>query len=235
MNFDTDKYAWTPGGDIDPYIQAKVAKDAFVRISAQQYPSRALLRLYSSGRKVAEAGQSDQASGEFAGLFPERYWPGRTECDRAVQVFLEERKSFLYPLAGLGQLSGLAFSELFTRVRYVLDEVHIGQPANFFDIYSDESATYGQVCYGVHKWVLARGSGVVTLEHYTGDDGAPSTCFSGSFGPLPAVMAADYSGNLVSASYMSGGRLHRKGGPAKVLFDGGKIFGAVWLADPKLR
>lgn len=235
MNFDTDKYAWTPGGNIDPYIQAKVTGDVFVRISAQQYPARALLRLYSSGRKVAEAGQSDQASDEFAGLFPIRYWPGRPECDRAVQVFLEEQKSAVYPLAGLGQLSGLAFSELFTRVRYVLDEVHIGQPANFFDIWSDEVATYGQVCYGTHKWVLSRGSGVVTLEHYIGDDEAPSTCFSGSFGVLPAVMAADYSGDLVSASYMSGGRLHRKGGPAKVLFEGGKIFAAIWLADPKLR
>ena len=235
MNFDTDRFSWTPGGGIDPYIQASVARDTFVRIYVQQYPSRALLRLYRSGRKVAEAAQSDQADGEFAALFPERYWPGRSECDRAVQVFLEEQKSAIYPLVGLGGLSGVAFSELFTRVRYVLDETHIGQPGNFFDIYSDEAGAYGQVCYGVHKWVLARGSGVVTLEHYTGDDQAPSTCFSGSFGVLPAVMAADYSGDLVSASYMSGGRLHRKGGPAKVLFDAGKICGAVWLADPKLR
>lgn len=235
MNFDTDRHAWTPGGGIDPYIQARVAKDAFVRISAQQYPSRALLRLYRSGRKVAEAAQSDQADGEFAAMFPERYWPGRQGCDRAVQVFLEEQKSKVYPLVGIGQLSGVAFGVIFTKARYAIDEVHIGQAANFFDIWSDESATYGQVCYGTHKWVLARGSGVVTLEHYLGDDETPSTCFSGAFGVLPAVMAGDYSGDLVSASYMAGGRLHRKGGPAKVLFENGKITGAVWLTDPKMR
>lgn len=235
MNFDTDRFSWTPGGGIDPYIQANVARDTFVRIYVQQYPFEVLLRLYRGGVKVSQASQSSEADNEFGSCFPSRYWPGRGGCDRAVQVFIEQQKSALYPLSGFGQLSGLAFSELFTRVRYVLDEVHIGQPANFFDFYSDESVTYGQVCYGVHKWVLARGSGVVTLEHYTGDDEAPSTCFSGAFGTLPAVMAADYSGNLVSASYMSGGRLHRKGGPAKVLFEDGEITGALWLADPKLR
>lgn len=233
MNFDTDRYAWTPGGGIDPYIQAGVARDAFVRISAQQYPSRALLRLYRAGRKVAEASQSDAADSEFEALFPERYWPGRSGCDRAVQVFLEEQKSFVYPLADMNP--DLNFRDLFTELRWYLQELHDFDPGNDIGIRSDEAGTYGQVRHDIHKWVLTKGHGVIVVEHYIVGEPVPTTCLSGTFRPLPAVVAYDYEGDLVSASYMAGGRLHRKGGPAKVLFEGGKICGAVWLADPKLR
>lgn len=82
---------------------------------------------------------------------------------------------------------------------------------------------------------LAKGHGVITIEHYLLPETVPSTCYAGTIGVLPTATTYDYSGSLVSAAYMSGGRLHRKGGLVKVLFEDGKIIGAVWLADAKLR
>lgn len=233
MNFDSDRFSWVEGRGLEPYIEAKVAKDAFVRISVSSAPIVAMLRLYVDGRKVIQAGQFEEEPAEFARYFPSKYWPGGPRCDRAVQVFLEQQKSALYPLAGMNP--DLGFRDLFTEFRWYLEELHGFDPGNDIGIWSDEAATYGQARYGKHKWVLTKGHGVITVEHYLVPDTIPSTCYAGISGILPAVTAYDYGGDLFSAAYMMGGRLHRKVGPAKVLFEDGKICGAVWLADPKLR
>lgn len=233
MNFDNDKFLWVEGCGLEPYIEAEVARDTIVRIFASGTPLTATLRLYVGGKKVSQVGQFCEEPAEFARCFPSKYWPGRPECDRAVQVFLEQQKSKLYPLADLNP--DLAFRDLFTELRWYLEELHDFNPGNDIGIWSDEAATYGQARYGKHKWVLTKGYGVITIEHYIVGEPVPTTCLSGVFRPLPAVTTYDYEGSLVSASYMAGGRLHRKGGPAKVLFEDGDICGAVWLADPKLR
>lgn len=233
MIFDNDKFSWVEVAVLEPYVETKVAKDTFVRIFASGIPLTATLRLYVGGRKVSQVGQFEEEPTEFADCFPAKYWPGRPECDRAVQIFIEQQKSGLYPLADMNP--DLDFRDLFTELRWYLEELHDFDPGNDIAIWSDEAGTYGQVRYGKHKCVLTKGHGVITVEHYKGDDQRPSTCFSGAFGTLPAVVAYDYGGNLFSAAYVMGGRLHRKVGPAKVLFEDGKISGAVWLADPKLR
>lgn len=233
MNFDTDRFSWQVTYGPEPYIEAKVAKDTVVRIFAFGYPLTATLRLYVGGKKVSQAKQFEEEPAEFADCFPSRCWPGKPECDKAVQVFIEQKKSSRYPLAGMNP--DLDFRSLFTEFRWYLEELHDFNPGNDIGIWSDEAGTYGQVRHDTHKWVLTKGHGVITIEHYIAAETTPSTCLSGAFRPLPAVVAYDYGGNLVSASYMTCGRLHRKGGPAKVLFEDGKICGAVWLADPKLR
>ncbi|WIK88229.1 hypothetical protein CYK25_008585 [Varibaculum cambriense] len=233
MNFDNDKFLWVEGSGIEPYIEAEVARDTIVRIFASGIPFTATLRLYVGSKKVSQVGQFEEEPAEFARCFPSKYWPGRPESDRAVQVFIEQQKSKLYPLVDINP--DLSFRDLFTELRWYLEELHDFEPGNDIGIWSDEAGTYGQVRYGKHKWVLTKGHGVIVIEHYIVEETTPSTCLVGSFGPLPAVTAYDYSGDLVSASYMSCGRLHRKVGPAKVLFEDGRICGAVWLADPKLR
>lgn len=233
MNFDNDKFLWVEGSGLEPYIEAKVARDTVVRISASGIPLTATLRLYVGGKKVSQAGQFEEEPAEFARCFPSKHWPGRPGCDRAVQVFLEQQKSFLYPLADMNP--DLSFRDLFTELRWYLEELHDFDPGNDIGIWSDEAGTYGQARYGRHKWVLTKGHGVITIEHYMAGFDTPTTCLSGSFRPLPAVVTYDYEGNLVSAAYMRCGRLYRTVGPAKVLFENGKISGAVWLADPKLR
>lgn len=233
MNFDNDKFLWVEGSGPAPYIEAKVARDTVVRISASGIPLTATLRLYVDGKKVSQVGQFEEEPVGFARCFPSKHWPGRPESDRAVQVFIEQQKSCLYPLADMNP--DLSFRDLFTELRWYLEELHDFDPGNDIGIWSDEAGTYGQARYGKHKWVLTKGHGVITVEHYLAGDTVPSTCLSGAFGILPAVVAYDYAGNLVSAAYMMGGRLHRKAGPAKALFEEGKITGAVWLADPKLR
>lgn len=233
MNFDNDKFLWVEGSGPEPYIEAEVARDTVVRIFAFGYPLTATLRLYVGGEKVSQAKQFEEEPPEFTRYFPAKHWPGRPECDKAVQVFIEQQKSFLYPLADMNP--DLSFRDLFTELRWYLEELHDFDPGNDIGIRSDEAGTYGQARYGTHKWVLTKGYGVITIEHYIVGEPVPTTCLSGVFRPLPAVVAYDYAGDLVSASYMRCGRLHRKGGPAKVLFEGGKICGAVWLADPKLR
>lgn len=233
MNFDNDKFLWVEGSGLEPYIEAEVARDTVVRISASGIPLTATLRLYVGGKKVSQAGQFEEEPAEFARYLPSKYWPGRPGCDRAVQVFLEQQKSFLYPLADMNP--DLSFRDLFTEMRWYLEELHDFDPGNDIAIWSDEAGTYGQARYDTHKWVLTKGQGVIVVEHYIVGFDTPTTCLSGAFRPLPAVVAYGYSGDLVSASYMTCGRLHRTVGPAKVLFEGGKICGAVWLADPKLR
>lgn len=233
MNFDNDKFLWVESSGPIPYIEAEVARDTVVRISASGIPFTATLRLYVNGKRVSQVGQFDEEPAEFARCFPSKHWPGRPESDRAVQVFVEQQKSKLYPLADLNP--DLAFRDLFGELRWYLEELHDFDPGNDIGVRSDEAGTYGQVRYGKHKWVLTKGHGVIVIEHYIVEETTPSTCLVGSFGPLPAVVAYDYGGSLVSAAYMSGGRLHRKVGPAKVLFEDGRICGAVWLADPKLR
>lgn len=233
MNFDNDKFLWVESSGPTPYIEAEVARDTIVRIFASGIPFTATLRLYVNGKRVSQVGQFDEKPAEFARCFPSKHWPGRPESDRAVQVFIEQQKSKLYPLVDINP--DLSFRDLFTELRWYLEELHDFEPGNDIGIWSDEAGTYGQVRYGKHKWVLTKGHGVIVIEHYIVEETTPSTCLVGSFGPLPAVTAYDYSGDLVSASYMSCGRLHRKVGPAKVLFEDGRICGAVWLADPKLR
>ena len=233
MNFDNDKFLWAESSGIEPYIEAEVAKDTVVRIFASGIPLTATLRLYVGGKKVSQAGQFEEEPSEFARCFPSKYWPGRPEADRAVQVFIEQQKSKLYPLADINP--DLSFRDLFTELRWYLEELHDFAPGNDIGILSDEAGTYGQVRYDTHKWVLTKGGGVITIEHYIAGEPTPTTCLSGSFGPLPATVTYDYAGDLVSASYMTIGRLHRTVGPAKVLFEDDKICGAVWLADPKLR
>lgn len=233
MNFDNDKFLWVESSGPIPYIEAKVARDTVVRISASGIPLTATLRLYVDGKKVSQVGQFDEEPSEFARYFPSKYWPGRPECDRAVQVFLEQQKSKLYPLMDVD--FNLDFRSLFAEFRWYLEELHDFDPGNDIGIWSDEAGTYGQVRHDTHKWVLTKGHGVIVIEHYIAGEPTPTTCLSGAFRPLPAVVAYDYGGNLVSAAYMRCGRLHRTVGPAKVLFEDGKICGAVWLADPKLR
>lgn len=233
MNFDNDKFLWVEGSGPEPYIEAEVARDTVVRIFAFGYPLTATLRLYVGGKKVSQAKQFEEEPAEFARCFPSKHWPGRPECDKAVQVFIEQKRSKLYPLADMNP--DLDFRSLFAEFRWYLEEIHDFDPGNDIGIWSDEAATYGQARYGKHKWVLTKGHGVIVIEHYIAGEPTPTTCLSGVFRPLPAVVAYDYGGNLVSASYMTVGRLHRTVGPAKVLFEDGKICGAVWLADPKLR
>ncbi len=233
MNFDTDRFSWQVTSGLEPYIEAKVARDTFVRISATGYSLTATLRLYVGGKKVSQAKQFEEEPAEFARCFPSKYWPGRAECDRAVQVFLEQQKSFLYPLADMNP--DLSFRDLFTELRWYLEELHDFDPGNDIAIWSDEAGTYGQARYDTHKWVLTKGHGVIVVEHYIVGFDTPTTCLSGAFRPLPAVVTYDYAGNLVNATYMRCGRLYRTVGPAKVLFENGKITGTIWLADPKLR
>lgn len=233
MNFDNDKFYWVESSGLEPYIEAEVARDTIVRISASGIPLTATLRLYVDGKKVSQVGQFEEEPPEFARCFPSKHWPGRPEADRAVQVFLEQQKSKLYPLADMNP--DLDFRSLFAEFRWYLEEIHDFDPGNDIGIWSDEAATYGQARYGKHKWVLTKGHGVIVIEHYIAGEPTPTTCLSGVFRPLPAVVAYDYGGNLVSASYMTCGRLHRTVGPAKVLFEDGRICGAVWLVDPKLR
>lgn len=233
MNFDNDKFLWVEGSGPEPYIEAEVARDTVVRIFAFGYPLTATLRLYVGGKKVSQAKQFEEEPAEFARCFPLKHWPGRPECDKAVQVFLEQQKSKLYPLADMNP--DLDFRSLFAEFRWYLEELHDFDPGNDIGIWSDEAGTYGQVRHDTHKWVLTKGHGVIVVEHYIVGEPVPTTCRSGAFRPLPAVTAYDYGGNLVSAAYMRCGRLHRTVGPAKVLFEDGKISGAVWLADPKLR
>lgn len=233
MNFDNDKFLWVEGCGLELYIEAEVARDTIVRIFASGIPLTATLRLYVNGKRVSQVGQFEEEPADFSSCFPSKYWPGRPESDRAVQVFIEQQKSKLYPLSDLNP--DLAFRDLFTELRWYLEELHDFDPGNDIGIWSDEAGTYGQVRYGKHKWVLTKGHGVIVIEHYIAGEPVPSTCYAGISGVLPAVVAYDYAGNLISASYMAGGRLHRKGGPAKVLFENGKITGAIWLADPKLR
>ena len=233
MNFDNDKFLWVEGCGPTPYIEAEVARDTIVRIFASGIPFTATLRLYVDGKKVSQVGQFGEEPADFSSCFPSKYWPGRPESDRAVQVFIEQQKSKLYPLSDLNP--DLSFRDLFTELRWYLEELHDFDPGNDIGIWSDEAGTYGQVRYDTHKWVLTKGHGVIVIEHYIVGEPVPTTCLSGAFRPLPAVTAYDYEGDLVSASYMAGGRLHRKGGPAKVLFEDGRICGAVWLVDPKLR
>ena len=233
MNFDNDKFLWVEGSGLEPYIEAEVARDTVVRIFAFGYPLTATLRLYVDGKKVSQVGQFEEEPPEFARCFPSKYWPGRPECDKAVQVFIEQKRSSRYPLAGMNP--DLDFRSLFAEFRWYLEELHDFDPGNDIGIWSDEAGTYGQVRHDTHKWVLTKGHGVIVVEHYIVGEPTPTTCLSGAFRPLPAVVAYDYGGNLVSASYMTIGRLHRTVGPAKVLFEDGKICGAVWFADPKLR
>ena len=83
--------------DFESYIEAKVAKYAFVRIFASGIPFVATLRIYVGGKKVSQAKQVEEEPAEFARCFPQSIGQGGQNAIGQCKCLSSSKSPFFTP------------------------------------------------------------------------------------------------------------------------------------------